>query len=60
MTVGSGIGKVGGIISGATFGEFCGNTMFNRDYSIIGNFGKTIKNELSGLIYEFISWGLGF
>ena len=58
ITIGAGAGKVLGTIAGAAFGEFCGNKLFDREYSIIENLGETILNELFGLIYDFIQWGL--
>lgn len=56
MAGGYAIGKVIGTIAGATFGEYNGNKFFKKEYSLIQEFDKLVKEQLSGLFLEFLRW----
>ena len=57
MTLGYGAGKVLGTIAGAALGEYYGNKLFGRNY-MTEDFDGTVVEELFGLLYDFMCWGL--
>lgn len=57
MTLGYGAGKVLGTIAGAALGEYYGNKLFGRNY-MKEDFDGTVAEELVGLLYDFMCWGL--
>lgn len=42
---------------GAAFGEYYGNKFFGRNY-MTEVFDGTVAEELVGLLYDFMCWGL--
>lgn len=58
MTIGSGMGRVIGTLSGAIFGDYFGSELLGRGYSLFEKINELIINNIFSLIKDFIKWAL--